>query len=88
MRYLLSVVLFSFVTPGPVFAGSKLLESVKSNKDEAITLCKQFKEMNSKGISATSSQVIKKVAKQKNLSNTDAEILSMYVIGLHCDDVR
>jgi len=88
IAYIFSILLFSFIQPESVNAGSKLLENVKRNKSEAISLCNQFKELNAKGILATSSQAIRKVAKQKNLTYKDAEILSFYVIGLNCPDVR
>ena len=72
----------------PSSAQSTLLESVKRNPDEAKALCRQFKALNAKGESALSGQAIGQLAKQRNLSITDAEILATYVIGLHCPDVR
>ena len=69
-------------------AESSLLESVKRNPEEAITLCNQFRDLNKQGISAGSTEAIKKVSSQRNLTDTDAEILSIYVIGLNCPDVR
>ena len=67
---------------------STLLESVKRNPGEARAMCRQFKALNAKNISATSAQSISAVAKQRNLSRQDAEILVTYVIGLYCPDVR
>ena len=69
-------------------AQSSLLESVKGNPEEALALCSEFKALNTKGISATSTIAITDVANKRNLSPTDAEILSTYVIGLNCPDVR
>ena len=71
----------------PVFSQSNLLESVKKNPDEAINMCKKFKEFNSKGISANSDKVIEYVSKKNNLTPVNAEIFSIYVIGLHCPDI-
>ncbi|WP_320675468.1 hypothetical protein [Prochlorococcus sp. MIT 1341] len=69
-------------------AQSSLLESVKGNPQEAIALCKEFKALNEKGISASSNIAISEVARKRNLNPIDAEILSTYVIGLNCPDVR
>tara|TARA_Y100001968_G_scaffold69255_1_gene60365 strand:- start:812 stop:1126 length:315 start_codon:yes stop_codon:yes gene_type:complete len=72
---------------GKVFAQSNLLENVKKNPAEAIALCSKFKSLNSKGISASSNESIAEISNQKKLSKMDAEILSMYVRGLHCPEV-
>ena len=72
----------------PSSAQSTLLESVKRNPKEAKALCRQFKALNAKGKSALSGKSIGRLADQRNLSTTDAEILATYVIGLHCPDVR
>jgi len=74
--------------PASLAQGSSLLDSVKRNPDEARALCRQFKTLNGKGVSATSSESISALAKQRNLSRQDAEILATYVIGLYCPDVR
>jgi len=71
----------------PVFSQSNLLESVKKNPNEAMNLCKKFREFNSKGISASSDKAIKFVSNKKNLTPVNAEIFSIYVIGLHCPDI-
>ena len=71
----------------PVFSQSNLLESVKKNPNEAKNLCKKFRERNSKGISASSDQAIKYVSNKKKLTPVNAEIFSIYVIGLHCPDI-
>ncbi len=71
----------------PVFSQSNLLESVKKNPNEARNLCFKFKEFNSKGISANSDKAIEYVSNKKKLTPVDAEIFSIYVIGLHCPDI-
>ncbi len=71
----------------PVFSQSDLLESVKKNPKEARNLCNKFREFNSKGISASSDKAIKYVSNQKKLTPVNAEIFSIYVIGLHCPDI-
>ena len=71
----------------PVFSQSNLLENVKKNPEEAINMCNKFKEFNSKGISANSDKVIEYVSKKNNLTPVNAEIFSIYVIGLHCPDI-
>ena len=71
----------------PVFSQSNLLESVKKNPNEAMNLCNKFREFNSKGISASSDKAIDFVSKKNNLNPINAEILSIYVIGIHCPQV-
>ena len=78
--------LFSNNLP-PVFSQSNLLESVKKNPDEAINICNKFREFNSKGISANSDKAIEYVSKKNKLTPVNAEIFSIYVIGLHCPDI-
>ena len=70
-----------------VKAQSNLLDNVKSNPQEAISLCNQFKSLNEKGISTSSQSAIATIAAQQNLNKTDAEILTIYVKGLHCPEV-
>lgn len=84
-KYLLLSLFLLVVTP--LFGQSNLLESVKKNPNDAINMCKKFKEFNSKGISASSDKVINFVSKKNKLSPINAEILSIYIIGLHCPDV-
>ena len=76
------------IAPSALAAASNLLESVKQNPALARNLCSQFKQLNAQGISATSRQSIERVAASQNLSPLDAEVLTTYVIGLHCPDVR
>ena len=73
----------------PIYSQTNLLESVKKNPKNAIEICSKFKELNSKGISANSDLAIKHVSKKwkTQLSPLNAEILSIYVIGLHCPKV-
>ena len=71
----------------PVLSQSGLLETVKKNPGDAIKMCNKFKELNSKGISASSDKAIEFVSKKNNLNPINAEILSIYVIGLHCPQV-
>ena len=77
----------SFVYINPVSSQSNLLESVKKNPADAIKMCNKFKELNSKGISASSDKAIDFVSKKNNLNPINAEILSIYVIGIHCPQV-
>ena len=80
--------LFLFASSNyPIFSQSNLLESVKKNPRQAITLCKKLREFNSKGISASSDNAIEYVSKKNKLTPVNAEIFSIYVIGLHCPDV-
>ena len=74
--------------PNNVYSQSSLLESVKRSPKEALSLCQDFRQLNSKGISVNSNQSLEQIAKKRNLSIIDAEILSMYVVGLHCPDVK
>ncbi len=71
----------------PVFSQSNLLESVKKNPGEAKNMCNKFREFNSKGISASSDKAIEYVSQKNNLTPVNAEIYSIYVIGLHCPDI-
>ena len=66
-------------------AQSQLLESVKQNPALAKQLCAELRQMNGSGIASTAIQTI---AQQRQLSFTDAEILTTYVVGLYCPDVR
>ena len=72
----------------PASAQSALLESVKQNPQRARALCGELKGLNAQGLSYTSPQAVAQVASRQGLSPTDAEILSTYVVGLYCPDVR
>ena len=88
MKYLFFL-LIAIIAWMPTFkAQSTLLESVKRNPSEAKALCKEFKDLNAQGISASSQEVISRIANKKNISQTDAEIFSIYVIGMNCKEVR
>ena len=73
----------------PIYPQTNLLESVKKNPKNAIEICSKFKELNSKGISANSDLAINYVSKKwkTKLSPLNAEILSIYIIGLNCPNV-
>lgn len=80
--------LLALLPAGPSPAASALLESVKTNPAMAQSLCERFKQLNAQGKSATSQESVTWVAANQGLSPVDAEVLSTYVIGLHCPDVR
>tara|TARA_Y100001968_G_C18853918_1_gene479364 strand:+ start:23 stop:292 length:270 start_codon:yes stop_codon:yes gene_type:complete len=71
----------------PIYSQSNLLESVKKNPNNAIEICNRFKDFNSRGISANSDEAVNYVSKKNNLNVLNAEILSIYVIALHCPKV-
>ena len=71
----------------PVLSQSNLLESVKKNPGEAKNICNKFRELNLKGVSASENEAIDYVSKRNKLTSVNAEIFSIYVIGLHCSDV-
>ena len=87
MNNFLLFLFLSLASINPVLGQSNLLESVKKNPADAIKICNKFKELNSKGISANSDKAIEFVSKKNNLNPINAEILSIYVIGLHCPQV-
>ena len=80
--------LLAGLTAGPALANSPLLDSVKRNPQRARAICAELKELNAQGISYTSPQAVAQVGAKQGLSKTDAEILSTYVVGLYCPDVR
>ena len=83
---LITLIFTSFGIIQGVMAQSRLLEGVKRNPDEAKSICENFRELNKKNISAGSEKSIQKISTQKNISEVDAEILSMYVRGLYCPE--
>ena len=87
MKSLLFLVFLFSNSLYPVFSQSNLLESVKKNPNEAINICNKFREFNSKGISASDDKAIEFVSKRNKLTPVNAEIFSIYVIGLHCPDI-
>ena len=87
MKSLLLLLFLSSNSLSPAFSQSNLLESVKKNPVEANNICNKFREFNSKGISASSDKAIEYVSKKNKLTPVNAEIFSIYVIGLHCPDI-
>ena len=83
---LITLIFTSFGISQGAIAQSRLLEGVKRNPDEAKSICESFRELNKENISAGSLKSIQKISSQKNISEVDAEILSMYVRGLYCPD--
>ena len=83
---LITLILTSVSISQEAMAQSRLLESVKRNPDEAKSICQSFKNLNKQNISAGSPTSIQKISTQKNISNVDAEVLSMYVRGLYCPE--
>ena len=84
--FLITLIFTSFSINQEAMAQSRLLEGVKRNPDEAKSICQSFRELNKQNISAGSPKSIQKVSTQKNISEVDAEILSMYVRGLYCPE--
>ena len=87
MKPFLFLLFLFFNSLNPVFSQSNLLESVKKNPNEARNLCNKFRDFNAKGISASSDKAINYISNKKNLTPVNAEIFSIYVIGLHCPDI-
>ena len=87
MKPLLFFLFLFFNSLYPVLSKSNLLETVEKNPNEARNLCSKFREFNSKGISASSDKAIEYVSKKNKLTSVNAEIFSIYVIGLHCPDI-
>ena len=82
------VIVLALITAQPALANSPLLESVKNNPQRARALCTELKALNAQGISYTSPQAVAQIAAREGLNSTDAEIVSTYVVGLYCPDVR
>ena len=87
MKFFLFILFLFSNSLNPVLSQSNLLESVKKNPGEAKNICNKFREFNSKGISASSDKAIEYVSKKNKLTPVNAEIFSIYVIGLHCPDI-
>ena len=83
---LITLIFTSFAIDQEVMAQSTLLEDVKRNPGEANSICQNFKELNKKNISAGSKKSSQEISSQKNISEVDAEILSMYIRGLYCPE--
>lgn len=76
------------LTGTAALAQSALLDSVRNNPSRARAICTQLKDLNRQGIVSTSPQAVALVAKEQNLSPMDAEVLTTYVVGIYCPDVR
>ena len=87
MKFFLFFLILLSNSSYPVLSQSNLLESVKKNPDQALNICNKFREFNSKGISASPDKAIEYVSKKNKLTPVNAEIFSIYVIGLHCPDI-
>ena len=87
MKAFLFILFFFSNSLNPVLSQSNLLESAKKNPGEAKNICNKFRELNSKGVSASENEAIDYVSKRNKLTSVNAEIFSIYVIGLHCSDV-
>ena len=83
---LITLIFTSFAINQKALAQSTLLEDVKRNPDEAKSICENFRELNKKNISAASQKSIQEISTLKNVSEVDAEILSMYIRGLYCPE--
>ena len=84
----LGLAMLPLLLPPLPAAAAGMLDTVKQNPALARSLCEQFKQLNASGQSATSKESIARVAASQGLSTLDAEVLTTYVIGLHCPDVR
>ena len=87
MKAFLFILLLFPNSLNPVLSQSNLLETAKKNPSEAKNICNKFRELNSKGVSASENEAINFVSKRNKLSSVNAEIFSIYVIGLHCPNV-
>jgi hypothetical protein len=74
--------------PPALASASPMLEKVRENKELAQQLCGDFRKLNESGIRAHSPQGFGRTASRQNLSALDAEILTTYVVGMYCPDVR
>ena len=89
MRVLTALfVITSITTATEVYGQSKLLEKVKAKPEEAKVLCKKFEALNAQGVKTSSKEVIEEISQDKNLTTTDAEILSIYVIAMYCPKIK
>tara|TARA_Y100001970_G_scaffold294041_1_gene446179 strand:- start:12350 stop:12622 length:273 start_codon:yes stop_codon:yes gene_type:complete len=81
----ISIILFLGIEAA--FSQSNLLDNVKKNPENAIEMCNKFRALNKKGVSVNSDEALNYVSKRNNLNQINAEILSIYIIGLHCPNV-
>ena len=87
MKKSLLILFLLIVNSSPLLSQSNLLERVKNNPNDSIKMCKKFQEYNSNGVLANSDEFIEYVSKKNNLTPINAEIYSIYVIGLHCPEI-
>ena len=87
MKAFLFILLLFPNSLNPVLSQSNLLETAKKNPSEAKNICNKFRELNSKGVSASENEAIDYVSKNYKLTPVNAEIFSIYVIGLLCPDI-
>ena len=83
----LYLLIILFLGMEAVLSQSNLLDSVKRNPENAIEMCNKFRALNNKGISANSDEALNYVSQKNKLNQVNSEILSIYVIGLHCPNV-
>lgn len=91
MRPALGLLLFiGSLLSTPALAQSELLDSIKRDPAEAKAMCRQFRtaKATNKSFDPYSRNTTFKVAKERQLSTNDAEILITYVVGMHCPDVH
>lgn len=71
----------------PLSAG--VLDSVRRpDSPLAKSLCQRFRQLNAANRSALAPESIAEVEASQNLTRVDAEVLTTYVIEMHCKDVR
>jgi hypothetical protein len=58
------------------------------NPKVAVAICTELRGLDAQGLTSTSPQAVERIAVMQGLNKTDAEILTTYVVGLHCPDVR
>ena len=88
MKKLSLLLSLSFLSINPILAEQNLLQRVKNNPQDAIKLCNKFREFNAKGIKSSDDKAIKYVASTNGFDPLNAEIYSIYAIGLHCPEVK
>ena len=86
--YLTGLLTVALSSISSTYAESQLLENVKNNPEEAIALCNRFEDLNSKGLSSGSKEVIEEISREKQMSAQDAEILSIYIVGMYCPSIK
>ena len=85
LKLILSTLLIGLVSLN-TYSAPRVFEQIKkmdTDQDGTVTL----EEFNSEGISASSDKAIEYVSNKKKLTPVNAEIFSIYVIGLHCPDI-